>query len=539
MPYIPQQDIGDNPPKTAGEAAAQQAANTKARDDATAGAAAAAQQQAAAQAAAAANAHFQYGGYANGANDASARYAGLGAAAQGRAAPQIDYGVANDDHNRNVLTSYNQNSMAGLLAARANGSMPLISQMQADRQMQQAAAEQSSAAASARGPAGLALAQQGAAANTAAMQSNISNHAQIAGAQEQMGNAVAAGQAYTGIRAGDQALQGQDAAQATAQGQMNLAQHGLNDQYQLGMTGYETGVQQAQLGAQGNQVAIAAGQQQARAALAQNQNQYDSSRTDKYIGMGLGAAGTAAGVAAALFSGGGDKTAATNGAGIDSGFGAPGATAGGYSAETGAPQAGTGGGYDPDHPGSTSDVTAKQNIRPVDPIGLRDGSQSVGPERRVISFSRDGRDGHGLNVRTTHEPIPRDTVTFSRDNNQGQASNVVTTHDPTTAQLANGLAPSTYDYKPGYGTAGEKFGPMAQNMAANPATATAVRSDPAQGGLMSIDNADGLKVALGGVGHLAQKQAENEAEIQHLKGLLAQPQPSIGQRFMNIVRGGR
>ena len=84
-----------------------------------------------------------------------------------------------------------------------------------------------------------------------------------------------------------------------------------------------------------------------------------------------------------------------------------------------------------------------------------------------------------------------------------------------TAQLAQGLEPYAYQYKPGFGTPGEKVGPMAQSMASNPVTATAVRQDPGTG-LLSIDRDDVLKVALGGVGHLAQKQAQQDQMIAEL-----------------------
>ena len=87
-------------------------------------------------------------------------------------------------------------------------------------------------------------------------------------------------------------------------------------------------------------------------------------------------------------------------------------------------------------------------------------------------------------------------------------------------------------------------------MAATPATATAIRQDP-QTGLMSIDRDDGLKVALGGVGHLAQRQAKTEQELATLRsqaadmtqgytaqgeGLLSRG-PSIGDHYLNTVRG--
>lgn len=83
--------------------------------------------------------------------------------------------------------------------------------------------------------------------------------------------------------------------------------------------------------------------------------------------------------------------------------------------------------------------------------------------------------------------------------------------DPTTAQLAQGLAPYSYQYKPGMGPSGPQVGPMAQNMAATPLTANAVTQAP--NGMMAIERDGALKGALAGVGHLAQKQAQTDRAL--------------------------
>lgn len=189
--------------------------------------------------------NFEYGGAPGGAAEAAARYRAQAEAAQGRAGVQADFGLAGESRAAQLR-------MADMMANRAMGRTPSIAGMMADRQMGQAAAEQSSAAASARGPAALALAQQGAAANTAAMQSNISGQAQINAANERMQAEQAAMGAYTGMR-------GQDFGQAMGQAGLDDAQKGRNDAMQLGMTANEMGVNQTQLAAQMNKQAQMSG----------------------------------------------------------------------------------------------------------------------------------------------------------------------------------------------------------------------------------------------------------------------------------------
>lgn len=267
------------------------------------------------------NAQFQYGGGPNGANEAAGRYQGLGAAAQSRPGEHINTFESNWDRGEAQGARNEQVGIANLMRARAQGLVPSIAQQQADRQMRQAAAEQSSAAASARGPAGLALAQQGAAANTAAMQSGISNQAQINAATERMQAEQAAMAGYSTIRGGDFQAGGLAAQQAQAQAQINAQQREINDRYQLGMTGFEVGVRNAQLNAGVSKAGIEAGLLTGAANRDMASSQHDDNRTDKYIAMGAGALGTGALIGATLLSGGGKNSAMPG----TSGVGDPGA----------------------------------------------------------------------------------------------------------------------------------------------------------------------------------------------------------------------
>lgn len=214
---------------------------------------------------------YQYGGHQGGADEAANRYRQQGEGAQTRQAEQAQFQQANyDDANfaraQQQAARSGQAQAANLMMRRAMGQVPSIAQMQADRQMQQATAAQASAAASARGPAALALAQQNAANNTANAQGAISNQAQINAANERMQAEQAAFGAQSGIRGQDLQGMGQEVQRAQydagAANQMNLANAGLragqrqqNDAFQLGMTQAEMGVRGMQLGASQNQQA--------------------------------------------------------------------------------------------------------------------------------------------------------------------------------------------------------------------------------------------------------------------------------------------
>jgi hypothetical protein len=341
------------------------------------------------------NSHFQYGGTATGAAQAAGMYGSMGQNAQQREGVQVDYGRANSANNQAEQSRAQQLGIAGIMAARARGEVPSIASMQADRQMHQAAAEQTSAAASARGPAALALAQQGAAANTAGAQANISSMAQINGAQERLQAEQAAMGAYSGMRGQDYQNQSQAAQQAQYQAGLSAEQRKQNDQFQLGAMGLQNDVNKAQLGAQGNQASIEANASQAKAqaaqaqaALAQNQSQYDSSRWDKYLIAGGGAAATAGGVLLlnalggnAGNAGGGNTTVGEFGASPNYGVPLAGDTST-SSSDTGSYYGGNdgssaGASSNPWQDGVNSDVRLKQGIENEGQHPLMNGNSRV------------------------------------------------------------------------------------------------------------------------------------------------------------------
>jgi len=269
---------------------------------------------------------FNYGGNPGGADAAANRYAGLAAGAQGREGVQANYGQANDAYNMGLAARQQQGAMAQMMAQRAQGNVPSISQMQADRQMgqlqqqtamqmQAARAGQASGMASARGGAGLALAQQNAANNVANMQAaigrqaqmsaaDISGQAQINAAQERLGAEQAAYGAYSGMRAGDVATQQQAAQQSQYNAGLLQQQRSLNDQYSLGMTQAEQNVRNAQLNANMNQQQMLANAHNSAQGMNMGANQANANREMQFFQSGLGAVTGGMGAAAGAMGGG-------------------------------------------------------------------------------------------------------------------------------------------------------------------------------------------------------------------------------------------
>jgi hypothetical protein len=412
---------------------------------------------------------FYYGGYAGGADEASNRYKRWGEAAQDRQAAQADYSQSNWDRQQAGYARADEGNALRMMRDRASGAVPSIAQMQADRQMQQAAAEQSSAAASARGPAALAMAQQMAAANTATAQGNISGQAQIAAAQERL----AAEQAYGGLagqmRSGDLQAGGMAAQQAQFQAQLQQQQRGQNDAFTTAMFGNEMGVNQQQLHANLEQQRMMSGSQSQGQALEMQAAQNNAARDMQMLGMVTGAL--------------------TGGAG-----GAAGAM-------------GT--------PNPKSDVRAKQNAYPLmsDREAKRD-ARELGQAEGLMAGMRASLE-HGPADGTRAALARSGGVDIGAEKTQAAMASIgggsmQARQDQMTSALG-ALHPYSYEYKPGMGPPGPNVGPMAQEMAANPITATAVQRDP-ESGLLALDRDRSLKLALGGVGHLAQKQQMTEAE---------------------------
>jgi hypothetical protein len=93
--------------------------------------------------------------------------------------------------------------------------------------------------------------------------------------------------------------------------------------------------------------------------------------------------------------------------------------------------------------------------------------------------------------------------------------------DPMSAALASGLKPYSYEYKPEHRPPEQSpheknVGPMAQEMATNEVTGSAVKTG--EDGLMYIDLPKATKLTLGATGHLAQRQQETDDRLAALEG---------------------
>lgn len=147
--------------------------------------------------------------------------------------------------------------------------------------------------------------------------------------------------------------------------------------------------------------------------------------------------------------------------------------------------------------------------------------------RQPTSFTRDKREEPGWRQQWAATPYHRAIKDMIGDAAFGPvpaiakaASSGPVSTDPVTAQFAQGAAPIQFQYKPGLGPPGERIGVRAQGMLTTPITAPAVTQRP--DGYLAIDSQQGLGTALAGVGHLAQKQAVQDAELRALEEKLAQ-----------------
>lgn len=157
---------------------------------------------------------FQYGGAPGGAAAAAGAATGQQTGQNARAgaadnmadnqynAGQVGVGYATQGLDQSQQSRSQQEQALGMAQQRAQG-QNLISAQVAQQQTQQLAAQQASAAASARGPGGLAMAQQNAAGNTATGQAQIAQGAGINEAQEQLANQQAFASQAAGLRQGD------------------------------------------------------------------------------------------------------------------------------------------------------------------------------------------------------------------------------------------------------------------------------------------------------------------------------------------------
>lgn len=251
---------------------------------------------------------FEYGGKPGAADAYAARYQ---ASAGGWDNKANEYGAQQQGlfnqgqvgMQQQMAARAQQQQAADLMMRRANGEAPSIAQMQGDRAMGQAVAAQASQMASARGPAGLALAQQNAGNNMANAQGDIAGQSMVAAAQERLAAEQAAFGAYSGLR-GTDLSSAQTAFGAGAQsGQLGLSAGTLAANY----AGMENQVRQNQTQANIEQQRILSGSQQQGQQIESQQDQNNAARDMAMLKMALGAgadAGSAVGKIGAKAVGG-------------------------------------------------------------------------------------------------------------------------------------------------------------------------------------------------------------------------------------------
>lgn len=200
-----------------------------------------------------------------------------------RQGEQANYGYASQSRGASMQARGQQQEVAGLMMNRATGATPSIAQQQGALDMQRATAAQASQAAGARGAAGLALAGQTAANNTANAQATITNNTQVAAANERLQAENAAMGAYSNIRGGDTATQAQDAQQAQYQANLNAQQRAQNDQMSMGYAQLGAGANQAQMNAKMQEQGILAGSYNQSEALNQQTAQANANREGSWI----------------------------------------------------------------------------------------------------------------------------------------------------------------------------------------------------------------------------------------------------------------
>jgi hypothetical protein len=177
-----------------------------------------------------------------------------------------------------------QTDAMGMARARATGQAPSIAAMAGARDQAALARQQGSMAASARGPAAMALAQQNAAGNASQGMAQISQSSQIAEAQERQAAESAYAAQAQGLRGADMSQRGQD--------QQSQA---MSQQRGLGYAGLQLGVSQADM-----QGRVAGEQMRTQAAMNADQinagiNMRNAANERDWLEKGIGAGANAAG----------------------------------------------------------------------------------------------------------------------------------------------------------------------------------------------------------------------------------------------------
>jgi hypothetical protein len=218
----------------------------------------------------------QYNSGASGYNETNQgrEWGAQGLGGQKRVGEQLD----------NTLGDQSRGSQADALAMMreaAMGNVPSVAQLQMKSGMDEGLRNQQALAASARGPAALAMAQYGAGANTAGIQQATNAQAGQLRAQEM---AQALGQ-YGGMGS---TMRGMDEGRAVTQAELNARQRAQNDQYQLGMIGAQNQANSAALAARMQEQNMLAGSYNQAQALNAGVNQANAVNEWKYYNAMMG-----------------------------------------------------------------------------------------------------------------------------------------------------------------------------------------------------------------------------------------------------------
>jgi len=488
------------------------------------------------------NARKRYGGPdGNGAEGAANKYMGLAGAAMSRGAYQNDNTQANGARVNQGDGLGMQRSSAMLAQSAAMGSQPSQAQILGQQMAGQGLDAQLAAAASARGGP---LAQ--ASANHQAQMGAAQYSAQAA---NQMAGMRAGEMAQARDQYGQQAAQysqaagnmrGQDLAQANAQAENERFQRGLNQQGQMGYDQMAEGVNKSQLDADVQHEGL-----QGANWRQQNQtNQHSEDRETGVIGSVVSGAGSLLG---SLVS---DETAKQGLIPLDQPGGTMKLGGGGLDVMGSLKATSDAATNFARNPGMMmkSDERTKQGVAPLyEPPGKQlhwtdNGAQLMSEgdsaPTGLAKASMMGRSSVSAAKAKPAESAQSHRKMTPDEMSRWADAEIAKIHGNTESALARGPAikprgetdmgsalaamrPYEYEYKPQYQAGegqmpGEKnVGPMAQDMASNPITGTAVvqRGD----GKLAIDLPKATKLNLGAVGYLAAKQKEQDAEIAALK----------------------
>lgn len=251
---------------------------------------------------------FEYGGGQGRAAAQEGTYRNLGAAAQDRQAAQADYTAANADRGLAAAMRGEQLGALDLQRQAAQGNAPSVAAIQMQAGLDQQMRGQESMRASARGAAGVAMADYGAAANTAAAQQQTVQQMGALRAQEMATARDAYMGGASGIRGQDYQGAGQAAEMAQFQTAQQMAQREANDRREAAMYAAAEGVAQTQMQGQlQQQGAMQTGYQEAQ-RLKQASEAGAAAQQMQAIQMGLGGVTGAASALASAYQGGGSSS---------------------------------------------------------------------------------------------------------------------------------------------------------------------------------------------------------------------------------------